>query len=272
MFTLSTDAQRWLFPVLNTNITCVLLLLNMLSYSLIVCVSVCCPLLTDSSALSSTSVPHIIPILSLLERGMALGETLEPWESAEVGVDVVMHHLEAARTIAHHGGIYRTTAETKLQGKTLSNGAFSSINRWRQEAETFVLMYISFPATWPCPCGDEFLSITTVSCITTSPLDVTTAYWSLISPWWLPVWGVYSFYWPHVNSYQLSSLFSLISAHRSAWPQSAPCLLARVRLTPPQVAWALFLNIWAGTSSINMAAQRLNCLYMFWNQQHTGDI
>uniref|UniRef100_A0A3Q3XGV6 Uncharacterized protein n=1 Tax=Mola mola TaxID=94237 RepID=A0A3Q3XGV6_MOLML len=67
-------------------------------------------------ALSSTSVPHIIPILSLLERGMALGETLEPWESAEVGVDVVMHHLEAARTIAHHGGIYRTTAETKLQG------------------------------------------------------------------------------------------------------------------------------------------------------------
>lgn len=141
MFTLSTDAQRWLFPVLNTNITCVLLLLNMLSCSLIVCVSVCCPLLTDSSALSSTSVPHIIPILSLLERGMALGETLEPWESAEVGVDVVMHHLEAARTIAHHGGIYRTTAETKLQGKTRSNGAFSSINRWRQEAETFVLMF-----------------------------------------------------------------------------------------------------------------------------------
>lgn len=48
---------------------------------------------------------------------MALGEALEPWESAEVGVDVVMYHLEAARTIAHHGGIYRTNAETKLQGK-----------------------------------------------------------------------------------------------------------------------------------------------------------
>lgn len=67
--------------------------------------------------MSSTSVPHIIPILSLLERGMALGETLEPWESAEVGVDVVMHHLEAARSVAHHGGIYRTNAETKLQGE-----------------------------------------------------------------------------------------------------------------------------------------------------------
>lgn len=70
----------------------------------------------ESSPLSSTSVPHIIPILSLLERGMALGETLEPWESAEVGVDVVMHHLEAARSIAHHGGMFRSNAETKLQG------------------------------------------------------------------------------------------------------------------------------------------------------------
>lgn len=75
------------------------------------------PTLPESSPLSSTSVPHIIPILSLLERGMALGETLEPWESAEVGVDVVMHHLEAARSIAHHGGMFRSNAETKLQGE-----------------------------------------------------------------------------------------------------------------------------------------------------------
>lgn len=72
---------------------------------------------TESNALANTSVPHIIPILSLLERGMAVGEALEPWESAEVGVDVVMYHLEAARTMAHHGGIYRSNTETKLQGK-----------------------------------------------------------------------------------------------------------------------------------------------------------
>ncbi|KAM6975527.1 SH2 domain-containing protein 3C isoform 2-T2 [Tautogolabrus adspersus] len=70
----------------------------------------------ESSALSNTSFPHIIPVLSLLERGMAVGETLEPWESSEVGVDVVMYHLEAARTIAHHGGIYRNNTETKMQG------------------------------------------------------------------------------------------------------------------------------------------------------------
>ncbi|CAI5666615.1 unnamed protein product [Oreochromis niloticus] len=70
----------------------------------------------ESSALSNTTFPHIIPVLSLLERGMALGDVLEPWESAEVGVDVVMYHLEAARTIAHHAELYRTNAETKLQG------------------------------------------------------------------------------------------------------------------------------------------------------------
>uniref|UniRef100_A0AAX7V9Y2 SH2 domain containing 3Ca n=1 Tax=Astatotilapia calliptera TaxID=8154 RepID=A0AAX7V9Y2_ASTCA len=70
----------------------------------------------ESSALSNTTFPHIIPVLSLLERGMALGDVLEPWESAEVGVDVVMYHLEAARTIAHHRELYRTNAETKLQG------------------------------------------------------------------------------------------------------------------------------------------------------------
>ncbi|XP_076020150.1 SH2 domain-containing protein 3C isoform X2 [Genypterus blacodes] len=70
----------------------------------------------ESSVLSNTSFPHIIPVLSLLERGVALGDALDPWESAEVGVDVVMCHLEAARTVAHHGGIYRSNAETKLQG------------------------------------------------------------------------------------------------------------------------------------------------------------
>ncbi|XP_035246913.1 SH2 domain-containing protein 3C isoform X1 [Anguilla anguilla] len=69
----------------------------------------------ESCVLSNTSFPHVVPLLSLLERGVAIGEGVEPWESMESGVDVVMSHLEAARTIAHHGGIYRTNAETKLQ-------------------------------------------------------------------------------------------------------------------------------------------------------------
>ncbi|KAJ8286592.1 hypothetical protein GJAV_G00040920 [Gymnothorax javanicus] len=70
----------------------------------------------ESFVLSNTSFPHVVPLLSLLERGVAVGEGVEPWESMESGVDVVMSHLEAARTIAHHGGIYRSNAENKLQG------------------------------------------------------------------------------------------------------------------------------------------------------------
>ncbi|XP_077478629.1 SH2 domain-containing protein 3C isoform X2 [Stigmatopora argus] len=70
----------------------------------------------ESNVVSGTCFPHVIPVLSLLERGLAVGEVLEPWESAEAGVDVVMHHLEAARTVAHHGGLYKSNVESKLQG------------------------------------------------------------------------------------------------------------------------------------------------------------
>ena len=34
-------------------------------------------------------------------------------------MEVVLAHLEAARTVAHHGGLYHTNAEVKLQGESL---------------------------------------------------------------------------------------------------------------------------------------------------------
>uniref|UniRef100_A0A665TWM9 SH2 domain containing 3Cb n=1 Tax=Echeneis naucrates TaxID=173247 RepID=A0A665TWM9_ECHNA len=70
----------------------------------------------ESCPLSNTTFPHILPLLSLLEKSVAVGEGTEPWETVEVGVDVVMFHLGAARTVAQLGGIYRSNAETKLQG------------------------------------------------------------------------------------------------------------------------------------------------------------
>lgn len=70
----------------------------------------------ESCPLSSTTFPHVLPLLSLLEKSMPLGEGTEPWETLEVGVDVVMFHLGAARTIAQLGGIYHSNAESKLQG------------------------------------------------------------------------------------------------------------------------------------------------------------
>ncbi|XP_029017202.1 SH2 domain containing 3Cb isoform X2 [Betta splendens] len=68
----------------------------------------------ESCPLSNTSFPHVLPLLSLLERSPA-GEGTEPWETLDVGVDVVLFHLGAARTIAQLGGIYRSNTEHKLQ-------------------------------------------------------------------------------------------------------------------------------------------------------------
>lgn len=58
----------------------------------------------------------MVPVLCLLEKGVAVGEGPDPWDASECGVDVVMSHLEAARSIAHHGGLYCTNAESKLHG------------------------------------------------------------------------------------------------------------------------------------------------------------
>uniref|UniRef100_A0A672Z088 SH2 domain-containing protein 3C-like n=1 Tax=Sphaeramia orbicularis TaxID=375764 RepID=A0A672Z088_9TELE len=69
----------------------------------------------ESCPLSNTTFPHVLPLLFLLEKSVALGEGVEPWETVEAGVDVVMFHLGAARTVAQLGGIYRTNAEAKLQ-------------------------------------------------------------------------------------------------------------------------------------------------------------
>ncbi|XP_041854822.1 SH2 domain-containing protein 3C-like isoform X2 [Melanotaenia boesemani] len=70
----------------------------------------------ESCPLSSTTFPHVLPLLMLLEKSAAMSEGAELWDTAEVGVDVVMFHLGAARTIAQLGGIYRSNAESKLQG------------------------------------------------------------------------------------------------------------------------------------------------------------
>ncbi|XP_027279587.1 SH2 domain-containing protein 3C isoform X3 [Cricetulus griseus] len=70
----------------------------------------------ESLPLSNTTFPHVLPFITLLECDSAPTEGPEPWGSTEHGVEVVLAHLEAARTVAHHGGLYHTNAEAKLQG------------------------------------------------------------------------------------------------------------------------------------------------------------
>ncbi|KAL4623129.1 SH2 domain-containing protein 3C isoform X1 [Arapaima gigas] len=59
--------------------------------------------------------PHVVPLLLLLERGVDMMDEVEPWEKVDVGVEVVMNHLEAARVIAHEEEKYRSYAQSKLQ-------------------------------------------------------------------------------------------------------------------------------------------------------------
>uniref|UniRef100_A0A8C4XSI2 SH2 domain containing 3C n=1 Tax=Falco tinnunculus TaxID=100819 RepID=A0A8C4XSI2_FALTI len=70
----------------------------------------------EGPPLTNTTFPHIMPLVTLLERDEALTDSPEPWETTDSGVEVVMAHLEAARMVAHHGGLYHTNAEVKLQG------------------------------------------------------------------------------------------------------------------------------------------------------------
>lgn len=70
----------------------------------------------DGLPLSNTTFPHVLPLITLLECDSAPAEGPEPWGSTEHGVEVVLAHLEAARIMAHHGGLYHTNAEAKLQG------------------------------------------------------------------------------------------------------------------------------------------------------------
>uniref|UniRef100_A0A3B3YE09 SH2 domain containing 3Cb n=1 Tax=Poecilia mexicana TaxID=48701 RepID=A0A3B3YE09_9TELE len=70
----------------------------------------------ESCPLSSTTFPHVLPLLTLLEKSSAVAEGSEPWETAEAGVEVVMLHLTAARTIAQLGGIYHSNAKSRLKG------------------------------------------------------------------------------------------------------------------------------------------------------------
>nr|KAF6283151.1 SH2 domain containing 3C [Pipistrellus kuhlii] len=70
----------------------------------------------EGPPLSNTTFPHVLPLITLLECDATPAEGPEPWGSTEHGVEVVLAHLEAARTVAHHGGLYHTNAEVKLQG------------------------------------------------------------------------------------------------------------------------------------------------------------
>uniref|UniRef100_A0A8C6YMR2 SH2 domain containing 3C n=1 Tax=Naja naja TaxID=35670 RepID=A0A8C6YMR2_NAJNA len=87
----------------------------------------------EGPPLSNTTFPHIVPLITLLERNTALPDHPEPWENLDNSVEVVMAHLEAARTVVKLQG-FQPQAEllevfsTEFQLRLLwgSRGAESS--------------------------------------------------------------------------------------------------------------------------------------------------
>ncbi|CAH1785295.1 unnamed protein product [Owenia fusiformis] len=63
----------------------------------------------SSTALQNTSVPHILPLAQLLERILDPKLPLLPWEqqNENYGIDVLLAHLNGARSITEHCGLYK---------------------------------------------------------------------------------------------------------------------------------------------------------------------
>uniref|UniRef100_A0A4W4HFP6 SH2 domain containing 3Cb n=1 Tax=Electrophorus electricus TaxID=8005 RepID=A0A4W4HFP6_ELEEL len=66
--------------------------------------------------LLETTIPHMLPLLVLLEKTAVTLEGSESWESLDTGMDSVLWHLDTARSIASHGDTFCSNAKAKLQG------------------------------------------------------------------------------------------------------------------------------------------------------------
>ncbi|KAK3539562.1 hypothetical protein QTP70_010234 [Hemibagrus guttatus] len=65
--------------------------------------------------LSSTTVPLLMPLLTLMERPAVSFEGMELWESNDQGCEIMLRHLEEARAIARNADTYTYNAKRVLQ-------------------------------------------------------------------------------------------------------------------------------------------------------------
>ncbi|XP_069376765.1 breast cancer anti-estrogen resistance protein 3 isoform X2 [Paralichthys olivaceus] len=61
-------------------------------------------------------VPLLLPLLTLMERPSITPEGAELWETSDQGCDIMLRHLEAARSVAHSAQSYTANAQKLLQG------------------------------------------------------------------------------------------------------------------------------------------------------------
>ncbi|XP_060788116.1 breast cancer anti-estrogen resistance protein 3 isoform X4 [Neoarius graeffei] len=65
--------------------------------------------------LSSTTVPLLMPLLTLMERPAVAFEGMELWESNDQGCEIMLRHLEEARAVARNADTYSYNAKRVLQ-------------------------------------------------------------------------------------------------------------------------------------------------------------
>ncbi|XP_064189406.1 breast cancer anti-estrogen resistance protein 3 isoform X1 [Anguilla rostrata] len=65
--------------------------------------------------LDSTTVPLLMPLLTLMERPAVVFEGMELWENNDQGCEIMLRHLEVARAVAHNADGYSANAERILK-------------------------------------------------------------------------------------------------------------------------------------------------------------
>ncbi|XP_051867152.1 breast cancer anti-estrogen resistance protein 3 isoform X2 [Pristis pectinata] len=66
-------------------------------------------------ALSKMTIPHLMPLIVLMERQFVTFESTELWETIEQGCEIMLKHLEDARSIAHNADVYKMNTKRILE-------------------------------------------------------------------------------------------------------------------------------------------------------------
>ncbi|XP_055497418.1 breast cancer anti-estrogen resistance protein 3 isoform X1 [Leucoraja erinacea] len=69
----------------------------------------------EDVALSKTTIPHLMPLITLMERQFVTFETTELWETIDQGCEIMHKHLDDARSIAHNAAVYKVNTKRILE-------------------------------------------------------------------------------------------------------------------------------------------------------------
>ncbi|XP_043941620.1 breast cancer anti-estrogen resistance protein 3 isoform X2 [Protopterus annectens] len=65
--------------------------------------------------LSDTTVPLLMPLVTLMERQAVAFESMDQWEKNDQNCEIMMKHLDMARSVAQNADVYRTNAQKILE-------------------------------------------------------------------------------------------------------------------------------------------------------------